>query len=206
MDKKIIVISIIMFLLGSASTALYLYLVGSDSLSNAPSTDKTQSAYQTNTMDQLFITQMIPHHEDAIIMAKMALDSSQHQEIKELANNINKTQSEEIVLMRTWYKAWFGSDVPEDSIVQPGERMGMGTMHMGMMGNNTDMNSLRNAPDFDQEFIKQMIPHHQMAIMMATMLLRSTDREEMKTLAQNIIDAQTKEIEEMRAWYATWYQ
>ena len=50
-----------------------------------------------------------------------------------------------------------------------------------------------------------MIPHHQMAIMMATMLLQGTERGEMKALAQAIINAQSKEIDQMRSWYRSWY-
>jgi uncharacterized protein (DUF305 family) len=75
-----------------------------------------------------------------------------------------------------------------------------------MMGDETDIDELENADDFDKEFIEQMIPHHQMAIMMANMLLNSTERKEMETLAQNIIKAQTKEINDMRSWHAEWYQ
>jgi uncharacterized protein (DUF305 family) len=44
-----------------------------------------------------------------------------------------------------------------------------------------------------------------MAIMMTTMLLQGTDREEMKTLARAIIDAQSREIDQMRSWYSSWY-
>ena len=51
-----------------------------------------------------------------------------------------------------------------------------------------------------------MIPHHQMAVMMANMLASSTNRPEMKKLAQDIIIAQTKEINQMREWYKAWYK
>jgi uncharacterized protein (DUF305 family) len=81
----------------------------------------------------------------------------------------------------------------------------MGRGMGGMMGDSTDIKTLENAKPFDKEFIEQMIPHHQMAIMMATMLLQGTDRDEMKTLAQAIIDAQSREIDQMRSWYSSWY-
>src|SRR3989304_5404766 len=57
----------------------------------------------------------------------------------------------------------------------------------------------------DAHFIEQMIPHHEMGVMMAQMLSRSTSRSEMKQLAENIISAQTKEINQMRKWYRAWY-
>ena len=77
-----------------------------------------------------------------------------------------------------------------------------GSVHMNSMSG--DMETLKNAKDFDLEFIRQMIPHHEMAVMMATMLKGSTNREEMKTLAENIITSQTKEIEMMRGWGLVW--
>lgn len=154
-------------------------------------------------MDRHFIEQMISHHDDAILMAGIALKKAEHAEIKTLAENINRTQSEENAKMREWYKSWYGADVPENSL--SGGMGGDMMMRGGMMGDVADMKSLENAKPFDKEFIEQMIPHHQMAIMMATMLLRGTEREEMKTLAQAIIDAQSEEIGKMRSWYRSWY-
>jgi len=162
--------------------------------------------YRNQMMGQIddhFIEQMIPHHDDAITMAKIALTSAEHSEIKTLANDIVRAQSEEIDQMKQWYKSWFGNEVPNinTSMGHSGGTM----MHGGMMGNETDIKTLENAKPFDKEFIEQMIPHHQMAVMMAQMLSRSTSRSEMKQLAENIISAQTKEINQMRKWYRAWY-
>lgn len=157
------------------------------------------------TIDSHFIEQMIPHHEDAILMADLALEKAKNQEIKQLAQDIKRTQSEEINQMRDWHKSWFGKDVP-DVLSGTNYGMGSGKMHMGMMGDVADIDSLKNAADFDKEFINQMIPHHQMAVMMAQMLQSSTNRPEMKELAKNIIDAQTREINQMREWYKSWYR
>lgn len=155
------------------------------------------------TIDRNFIEQMIPHHDDAILMAEIALKKAEHAEIKALAENIKRTQSEENTKMRGFYISWYGVEVPENS-----SGMGMGhgmMMNGGMMGDATDMATLESAKPFDKQFIEQMIPHHQMAIMMATMLFQGTDREEMKVLAQAIIDAQSREIDQMRSWYRSWY-
>ena len=155
-------------------------------------------------IDQHFIEQMIPHHEDAIIMAEVALQKAEHPQIKTLANDIIKAQSEEIEKMKQWYRSWFGNDAP---VV--GSSMGQGTnimMHGGMIGDATDIDRLESANPFDKDFIEEMIPHHQMAIMMAQMLERTTDSSEMKKLAQDIISAQTREIDQMREWYRDWYK
>lgn len=57
---------------------------------------------------------------------------------------------------------------------------------------------------FDQEFLTQMIVHHEGAVEMAEMVLTQSSRPELQTLAQEIIDAQTREIDMMRTWQNTW--
>ncbi|HEY9658217.1 MAG TPA: DUF305 domain-containing protein, partial [Allocoleopsis sp.] len=92
------------------------------------------------------------------------------------------------------------SDDPSDW--QPGMGcMGMNGMN-GMMGDTT---ALENASDFDRAFIEEMIPHHQMGVMMAQMVLMRGDRPEIQALAQSIIDTQTAEINQMQQWYQAWY-
>lgn len=163
-----------------------------------------RSSNTQSNLDRHFIEQMIPHHEAAIEMSKLALDRSTHEEIKTLADSIIKSQSKEIENMRQWYKDWYGVDVAEDSDVDMG--MGRGIMHGGMMGDEVDTKALKNASDFDKAFIEEMIPHHQMAVMMANMLLQETERPELEQLGNDIVDAQTKEISQMQAWYKSWYE
>ncbi len=163
------------------------------------------STQNLQEIDAHFIEQMIPHHEDAITMAELAQEKAQRPEIKELAVNIIASQGTEINQMKDWYKSWYGKDVPEGSAVMNQHGMNMGNgMHMGMMGNDMDMTRLENAQDFDKVFIEDMIPHHQMAVMMANMLKSGTQRPEMKKLADDIVAAQTDEIEQMRQWYVDW--
>lgn len=57
----------------------------------------------------------------------------------------------------------------------------------------------------DQRFIEEMIPHHEGAIEMATLALERSKRPEVRTLAQQIITAQTQEIATMRLWYREWF-
>jgi uncharacterized protein (DUF305 family) len=150
----------------------------------------------SQNIDQHFIVQMIPHHEGAIAMAKIALERSKRPEILSLANGIIEAQEKENRDMRSWYQSWFGSAPPAG---------GMGMMHMdGMEGDAGVLKSV-SATEFDREFIQQMIPHHEMAIMMAQMLQASSERPEMKELADNIITSQSREIEMMRGWLKSWY-
>lgn len=153
-------------------------------------------------IDRHFIEEMIPHHEGAITMAELALERSKRPEILSLAQNIIEAQKRENAQMRDWYADWFGG-VPSNSSSMGG-MMGHGGMGMQMIGMEGDIDELKSAENFDLEFISQMIPHHEMAIMMARMLSASTDRQEMKTLADNIITSQSQEIEMMRSWYKAW--
>ena len=159
----------------------------------------------STTIDAHFIEQMIPHHEDAITMAKLAQEKARRPEIKTLAQNIINSQSREIDQMKGLYKNWFGRELPVGTQVMSQHGMiGGSGMHMGMMGDETDMARLEQTADFDKAFIEEMIPHHQMAVMMASMLKSSTNRDEMRKLADDIITAQTSEIDQMRQWYINW--
>lgn len=51
-------------------------------------------------------------------------------------------------------------------------------------------------------FIVQMIPHHRAAIEMSENILRYTQNETLRRIAQNIITEQTKSIQNMKAIYA----
>jgi uncharacterized protein (DUF305 family) len=160
------------------------------------------------SIDAHFIEQMIPHHQDAITMAELAKQRAKRPEIKQLADAIIVAQAGEIDQMKVWYKAWFNKEVPEVGFMgghTKGMMHGQGGMMMGgIMGSSSDTDALKNAADFDKAFIGEMIPHHQMAVMMAQMLKASTERAEMIKLADDIIKAQTEEINQMRAWYEQW--
>ncbi len=152
------------------------------------------AAGQRVDVGQHFIQEMIPHHEDAITMADLALPQAEHPELRELAANIKRVQAEEIDQMRAWYREWYGTDVP------PG-MMGRG---MGPMAGH-DPAAIDGARPFDQAFIQEMIPHHQMAVMMATHMLPGVQQPELRALLESIAASQTAEIEQMRQWYRDWY-
>ena len=62
---------------------------------------KTDDAF-----DEAFIEGMIPHHQGAIDMAKMALTQAKHGEIREMATAIISAQQKEIDQMRMWMQSW----------------------------------------------------------------------------------------------------
>lgn len=145
-------------------------------------------------MDAMLIEEMIPHHDDAIAMAELAITRAEHPEVRRLAENIKRTQTAENTQMRRWYREWYGIEVPA---VRTGWR--------GMMGGRVEMERLETAEPFDKAFIEEMVPHHRMAIMMASMAGSATLRAEMRELTDAIIDSQSVEIDQMLTWYRTWY-
>ncbi len=52
----------------------------------------------------------------------------------------------------------------------------------------------------DQAYIAKMIAHHQGAVAMAEVAIRDSRDPEIRRMAQAVIDTQTREIDEMRAW------
>jgi uncharacterized protein (DUF305 family) len=62
----------------------------------------------------------------------------------------------------------------------------------------------KNGDDYDKAFISEMIAHHQSAVDMAKLSADRAKHDEIKTLSDNIIAAQEKEITEMKRWQAMW--
>ena len=69
--------------------------------------DMNVSTDTSKPFDQRFITAMIGHHDGAIAMAKEAQTKAEHQEIKQLAQNIIAAQEAEVKQLQEWQKAWF---------------------------------------------------------------------------------------------------
>ena len=158
--------------------------------------------------DQRFIDMMVPHHEAAIAMAEIARERATREELRTLADEIIDAQSAEIAQLRAWREAWFGSaDTPpmEAMPMLPGVRMGGELMIGDRMDMRDDVGQLRSAEPFDQAFVDAMIQHHGSAIDAAQSALRYASRDEIRQLAEAIIDAQSREIDQMREWRAAWY-
>lgn len=58
---------------------------------------------------------------------------------------------------------------------------------------------------FDRNFIDNMVPHHQLAVAMARLVLQKPKHQEVAQLARAIIAAQNGEITSMRTWRERWY-
>lgn len=156
---------------------------------------------QATETDGAFVTEMAPHHESAIAMAEVALERAEHPEIKQLAGEIIAAQEGEIEELDAIHQRLFGEPV---GAMDHGS-LGLSEAEMGMEMGAGEAAQLEGAEPFDRAFIDSMVPHHQGAIVMARIELAEGDDDVAKALAEQIIAAQTSEIEAMNEWRTKWY-
>ncbi|PIG90577.1 DUF305 domain-containing protein [Gloeocapsopsis sp. IPPAS B-1203] len=156
--------------------------------------------------DLRFIDAMIPHHQGAVEMAQEALEKSQRAEIRELATEIIAAQQREITQLQQWRQAWYpqASDAPVAYDPQTGETVPMSQQQMHSMMMHGDLGAAD--AEFDRRLIDAMIPHHESAVIMAQDALEKSQRPEIRNLAQEIINSQETEIEQMQEWRQAWYK
>jgi uncharacterized protein (DUF305 family) len=142
-----------------------------------------------NAQDVMFAQMMIPHHRQAVTMAKQAATKASSPQVKRLASQIEQAQAPEIQKMTGWLRSW-------------GAQMSMGGgMHMGEgMMSDQDMKKLNtlSGKAFDQAFLQMMIKHHQGAITMAKTEQTRGSFGDAKALANSIVTSQSAEITTMR--------
>jgi uncharacterized protein (DUF305 family) len=140
--------------------------------------------------DRAFIDAVVPHHQSAIEMAKAAKEEGLSQPaLIEIANDIVVTQQAEIDRMLAWREKWYGSREIDPA---GAEALGLSESEMGMEHTAED---IRASVDVDQAFAEMMMAHHEGAITMAELALERAQHEEIKSLAEDIIEAQSRENE-----------
>lgn len=168
---------------------------GSPPMMTAPAADGDH-----NQADVMFSRMMIPHHEDAIEMAKLAETRANSTDVKALAAQIQAAQQPEINEMKGWLTSWGEPTMPAGVGQGAGAPSGMpgGGMPGGMMGSG-DMAKLEglSGKAFDREFLTSMTSHHQGAIDMARAEQANGRYGPAKTMTANIIRTQTDEINQM---------
>jgi uncharacterized protein (DUF305 family) len=142
-----------------------------------------------NAQDVMFAQMMIPHHQQAIVMARQAATKASSPQVEQLARRIEQAQGPEIQKMTGWLKAWGASRPPANG------------MHMGSgMMSQQDMKKLGelSGKPFDRAFLQLMIKHHQSAITMARTEQAQGSSADAKALADSIVTSQSAEITTMR--------
>ena len=167
---------------------------GCNAENDSPATDKPTF----NQADVTFARGMIPHHRQAIQMAKLADGRTNDPRVDQLAQQIEAAQGPEIETMQGWLQAWNKSS--------PTHMGGSGSMDhdksmngMSGMMQNSDMAQLRSAQGaaFDEVFLTMMIAHHKGAIAMASAEEQQGRNPQAIAMAKKIQKDQAAEIGKM---------
>ncbi len=150
-----------------------------------------------NAQDVSFAQGMIPHHRQAVAMAGLAATRAKSQQVKDLADKIERAQDPEINTMSGWLKAW-DAKVPDADMTGMESMPGMdhsGSSMPGMMSGD-DMAKLKNLSGdaFDKAFLRMMVSHHQGAIAMAKTERAKGAYGPATTMATSIVTSQSSEI------------
>lgn len=171
---------------------------GAGAADASTATDSADAAANFNDADVEFTQGMIPHHQQAVEMAELALDpaTGASAEVQNLATQIRGAQGPEVAMMNGWMTAW-GQSMPMDM----GDSGMSATNGMMSADEMMTLESMQGA-DFDATWIEMMIRHHQGAIAMAETAKANGSSPEALALADQIITAQQAEIAEMTALLA----
>ncbi len=177
--------------------------------------------------DILFMQGMLVHHAQAMVMTALVTDRTGSQNIRLLAQRIELSQGDEMLLMERWLQER-GAEVPTTSGAMdhgamdhgamghhpapaPDPHAGHGAMHgtpateapMHGMLSEEQLEALRGArgAEFDRLFLQGMIQHHEGAIVMVQELFASPgsgQEEEIFTFASHVEADQDIEIRRMQ--------
>ena len=159
--------------------------------------DEMMIGMSYNDPDTAFAKGMLGHHRGAVDMAKIQLKYGTNEVMRQLAQDIIMAQQSEIDVLNKWLASHPDAAKPKANTeaMQQAYAKGMNDMHGEMTLGIAD-------PAADMAFARGMLPHHIAAVNMAkTQLIYGTD-EEMRALAQNVIDTQQTEIDLMQSWIA----
>ena len=146
-----------------------------------------------NKADQKFVQEMIPHHEQAVVMSEMVGNVEVSTETATLASDIMGAQASEIELMQGFLNEW-GVESDQNSDPHAGHKMSGDESH-GMM-TDEELAELKDSSgaDFEKMWLTMMLAHHKGAVKMAETVIAEGKDLRVKTLAETIISTQQQEI------------
>ncbi len=159
--------------------------------------------------DVEFMSGMIPHHAQAVLIAGWAASHGARTDVRILCERIVVGQRDEIALMQYWLRER-GEEVPDAKATHHKMKMNGMVMDMLMPGmlNDDQLAALDKArgSDFDRLFLEAMIGHHAGAITMVEALLASpgaANDDMVYRFSSDVFADQTTEIERMTKMLAT---
>ncbi|SFS89307.1 DUF305 domain-containing protein [Saccharopolyspora flava] len=175
--------------LGAALSLSFLAGCGQPETPAAPPAQTAPPAPAHNGVDVMFAQGMVPHHQQALEMSRMAATHAESQQIKDLAARIEAAQGPEIDRLNGWLRDWNATGHGDHS----------GHAMTGMMSSD-EMTALDQArgSEFDQKFLMLMIKHHEGAVAMARTEVDKGSFPDTRQMAREIMIGQQAEIDSMR--------
>jgi uncharacterized protein (DUF305 family) len=200
-----------LFLLGSACSGAKTSPEPAPAPENRPSTARAKpGSYPYTPADVQFMTDMIAHHAQALVMASWAKSHGAGPSVQTLAGRIMNGQRDEIATMQRWLRDR-GQPVPEPDTsatpkAMPMHMSGHGQDHQMLMPGmltEAQMKQLdqTRGSDFDRSFLTFMIQHHKGAVTMVNQLFGTEGAAREETtfkLANDVSVDQTTEIARMQ--------
>ncbi len=196
------------------------YEMGPEAAKARARVDSARYPYTQADID--FMSGMIHHHAQAIVISKWAESQGASAAVQRLTARIINAQTDEISLMRTWLGDRNAPAPTVDSlgnVTMPGQASAMAAMpampampgmdhsaHSGHamempgMLSAAQMDSLRAArgPTFDQRFLTYMIQHHRGAVTMVQTLFSHHGAGQNETIFKFAADVEVDQTTEIR--------
>jgi uncharacterized protein (DUF305 family) len=150
--------------------------------------------------DAGFSRDMAVHHQQAVEMSFIVRDRAHDEDVRRLAYDVINTQANQRGMMLGWLETW---DLPKSSSEAPMAWMGHGMTYkahdgslMPGMATNTQLDQLRKADGQAAEvlYLKLLTTHHKGGIEMAQSAADMAGTDEVRSLAEGMIQGQQSEI------------
>ena len=168
------------------ATLIAALLLSTGLFAAGPAPERDQRRFEIR-----FLTEMIDHHYGAVKLSELCAGRTVHAELQEMCDSIKTNQTQEIEMMRSWLREWYGQDhAPElDRRTQK----------------QIEYLSSRTGAEFEKAFMAIMIRHHSMAAHMAVDCLNEAYHPEMLNMCAMMLGMQGDEIAQLRIWLQQWY-
>lgn len=150
--------------------------------------------------DLRFMNAVMRHDRGIILAAQEATQRAQRAELRQFAENLIQTQTQQIARMEQWRRSWYPQEAPaigEEGVdfqrtIPPKTLAGQGTTG--------------EQPEFDLQFLDTLMLYQGTVIALAQDALNRSRRPEIKRAAALILIRQETKMAQLRQWRSAWYQ
>jgi len=151
-----------------------------------------------NDADVGFLQAMIPHHQQAITMAKLATGRTRQPEVAKLAATITASHAAETRSMQAWLTRW-----QRPAAAAPGRDHDPSLLPGMLAQGQLEWLQTLHGTQFDSGFLTMMGTHHSGAVELAEAELRAGASMEVKAFARQLLQARQRELRQMQQWKDT---